>query len=328
MVFYRRFTVRYHKTSALVESGILAAVAVLFTLVGNYVPVLDLVVSILWPLPLILCGRRNGLKWSILCLVVTGCVVAVLLSPLQALTQCVILGLIGLFMGEGMRRQLSPVKILLLGSLGALISTGLSILAAYYLMDINVVKTFFDSIEESLSMSNDLFKTIGMNGMSDVQMAQLRRIFELILPSGVLLSAPITAFANYWAARKVLARMGDYYPWFPPVSQWVIPKWVLLPYAVGMVIITVYQKSPDMLLYRAGYTVYMLSSMLLLLQGLCLVRWYVEEKHYPRALMPLALLLTFTMPLASQFVVVMGAYEMVFDVRKIRRKNGEADSHG
>ena len=82
----------YHKTSSLVESGILAAVAVLFTLVGNYIPVLDIIVSILWPLPIILCGRRNGLKWSILCLLVTGCVVAVLLSPLQALTQCVILG--------------------------------------------------------------------------------------------------------------------------------------------------------------------------------------------------------------------------------------------
>ena len=73
---------QYHKTSSLVESGILAAVAVLFTLVGNYIPVLDLIVSILWPLPIILCGRRNGLKWSILCLLVTGCGVAGLLSPL------------------------------------------------------------------------------------------------------------------------------------------------------------------------------------------------------------------------------------------------------
>ena len=319
---------QYHRTSALVESGILAAVAVLFTLVGNYVPVLDLVVSILWPLPVILCGRRNGLKWSILCLIVTGAVVAVLLSPLQALTQCVILGLIGLFMGEGMRRQLSPVSILLLGSLGALISTGLSILAAYYLMDINVVKSFFEGIEESLTMSNEIFQTIGISGMTAVQLAQLRHIFELILPSGVLLSAPITAFANYWAARKVLARMGDYYPWFPPASRWTMPRWILLVYFAGMVCVTLYQKNQDLLPYRAGYTVFMLGSMLLLLQGLCLIRWYVEEKNAPRVIMPLALLLTFTMPLASQLVVVMGAYEMLFDVRKIRRAKQEEESHG
>lgn len=60
------------KTSAIVESGILAAIAVIFTLIGNYIPVLDVIVSVWWPLPIILCGRRNGLMWSVLCLLVTG----------------------------------------------------------------------------------------------------------------------------------------------------------------------------------------------------------------------------------------------------------------
>ena len=40
---------------------------------------------------------------------------------------------------------------------------------------------------------------------------------------------------------------------------------------------------------------------------------------YPRILLPLSLLLTFTLPIASQLVVVLGAYEMVFDLRKIRK---------
>ena len=107
------------KTSAIVESGILAAIAVIFTLIGNYIPVLDVIVSVWWPLPIILCGRRNGLMWSVLCLLVTGAVVAVLISPLQAVTQVLILGILGLVMGEGMRRQKSPASVLLWGSLGA-----------------------------------------------------------------------------------------------------------------------------------------------------------------------------------------------------------------
>ena len=312
------------KTSAVVESGILAAIAVIFTLVGNYIPVLDMIVNILWPLPIILCGRRNGLKWSISCLVVTGCVVAVLLSPLQALTQCLILGLIGLMMGWAMRRQMSPGQTLLMGSLGAFISTVLSVLAAYVFMHINVVEVFFQSVDESLQLSNQMFETLGMSGMTAVQAAQVRQLFELVLPAGVLLSAPVTALANYWAARKILARMGDYYPWFPPFSQWAIPKLTLLPYGVGLALIVLHQNAQDSLLYRGGYTLYMMASMLLLLQGLCLIRWFVEYRHYPRFLLPLALVLTFTMPVVSQFVVVLGAYDMVFDIRKIRRKqNGD-----
>ena len=89
------------KTSAIVESGILAAIAVIFTLIGNYIPVLDVIVSVWWPLPIILCGRRNGLMWSVLCLLVTGAVVAVLISPLQAVTQVLILGIWALSWGKG-----------------------------------------------------------------------------------------------------------------------------------------------------------------------------------------------------------------------------------
>lgn len=311
---------RLGKTSALVESSILAAVAVLFTLVGNYIPVLDMIVNVLWPLPIILCGRRNGLKWSILCLVVTGCVVAVLLSPFQALTQCLILGLIGLMMGYGMRKQLTPMQILMLGSLGALISTVLSAVAAYVFMDVNVIKVFFESVDESLDISSGIFSTLGLQGVGEAQLAQMKKMFELVLPAGVLLSAPITAFANYWAARKVLGRLGDYYPWFPPLSQWVLPKWLLLPYFAGMVLMVYSGRNDTGILYRASYTLYTLVSMLLLLQGLCVVRWYVEFKQYPRFLMPLALMLTFTIPIASQFIVVIGAYDMVVDLRKLRKK--------
>lgn len=105
------------KTSAIVESGILAAIAVIFTLIGNYIPVLDVIVSVWWPLPIILCGRRNGLMWSVLCLLVTGAVVAVLISP-PGRYPGPYSGHLGSCHGEGMRRQKSPASVLLWGSLG------------------------------------------------------------------------------------------------------------------------------------------------------------------------------------------------------------------
>ena len=106
------------KTSAIVESGILAAIAVIFTLIGNYIPVLDVIVSVWWPLPIILCGRRNGLMWSVLCLLVTGAVVAVLISPLQAVTQVLILGILGLVMGGRDAASEVPCQCPLMGESG------------------------------------------------------------------------------------------------------------------------------------------------------------------------------------------------------------------
>lgn len=222
------------KTSAIVESGILAAIAVIFTLIGNYIPVLDVIVSVWWPLPIILCGRRNGLMWSVLCLLVTGAVVAVLISPLQAVTQVLILGILGLVMGEGMRRQKSPASVLLWGSLGALLSVVLSGLAAYFLMGINVVESFTHAIAESVQMTKDIYDTLGVSGiMTTESLERMQHMLSLVLPAGLLLSCPISAFVNYWAARKVLSRLGDPYPWFPPlprgpcrVGSWEGTDWV------------------------------------------------------------------------------------------------------
>lgn len=309
------------KTSAIVESGILAAIAVIFTLIGNYIPVLDVIVSVWWPLPIILCGRRNGLMWSVLCLLVTGAVVAVLISPLQAVTQVLILGILGLVMGEGMRRQKSPASVLLWGSLGALLSVVLSGLAAYFLMGINVVESFTHAIAESVQMTKDIYDTLGVSGiMTTESLERMQHMLSLVLPAGLLLSCPISAFVNYWAARKVLSRLGDPYPWFPPFATWTLPRWILGGYGLGMATLLYFRGDETSYGFLGGYTLFTVASMLLLLQGLSVVLWYVQVRGKPRFWFPLAVLTSFVIPLVSQFLVVMGAIEMVTDQRKRRKR--------
>ena len=46
------------KTSAMVEAGILAAVAIVMALISMYVPVLGAFVNFVWPLPIVICGWR------------------------------------------------------------------------------------------------------------------------------------------------------------------------------------------------------------------------------------------------------------------------------
>ena len=50
------------KTSAMVEAGILAAVAIVMALISMYVPVLGAFVNFVWPLPIVICGCRHRLE--------------------------------------------------------------------------------------------------------------------------------------------------------------------------------------------------------------------------------------------------------------------------
>ena len=68
------------KTSEMVEAGILAAIAVLFAILGTYLPVLGVIFNFLWAVPVAVCGMRNGLRWSIMTLIVAGAVIGSLLG--------------------------------------------------------------------------------------------------------------------------------------------------------------------------------------------------------------------------------------------------------
>lgn len=84
------------KTSAMVEAGILAAVAIVMALISMYVPVLGAFVNFVWPLPIVICGCRHGLKWSIMTLLVATVIIAMIISPINAFFLAAIFGLLGL----------------------------------------------------------------------------------------------------------------------------------------------------------------------------------------------------------------------------------------
>ena len=84
------------KTSAMVEAGILAAVAIVMALISMYVPVLGAFVNFVWPLPIVICGCRHGLKWSIMTLLVATVIIAMIISPINAFFLAAIFGLFGL----------------------------------------------------------------------------------------------------------------------------------------------------------------------------------------------------------------------------------------
>lgn len=137
------------KTSAMVEAGILAAIAIVFAIISMYVPVVGSFVNFLWPLPIAICGMRNGLRWSIMTLIVADIAVAVLISPLHAFSLLAAFGLVGLTLGECMRREYKPFKLMLISSMACLISIGASFLIALYIMGIHPVDMMFTSLEEA-----------------------------------------------------------------------------------------------------------------------------------------------------------------------------------
>lgn len=313
------------KTSAMVEAGILAAVAIVMALISMYVPVLGAFVNFLWPLPIVICGCRHGFKWSVMTLLVATVIIAMLISPINAFFLAAIFGLLGLILGECMRRHLPPMQMMLYGSIGAVLALVINIVLSFLVLGIDPIEMIFTSFHESLGQLAAYYREHGM-GEEEIKKivdgyAEMLRMMRVIMPGAFLLCAPIMAFVNYIAAKKILTKLGESFTDFPPFVKLQVPGWVLWPYGISLLAVTYfYQTDQSSWLYTLSVNVQTVCSFVLVLQGVVLLYWFVESKGKPRWWANLATALLFVIPLFSQIIVYVGAFDMVFDFRKIRKK--------
>lgn len=312
-----------HKTSAMVEAGIMAAIAIVMALIIMYVPVLGVFVNFLWPLPIVICGCRHGLKWSIMTLLVATIIIAMIMSPINAFFLAAIFGLLGLILGECMRRHLSPMKLMLYGSVGGIIALILNIVLSFLVLGIDPINMMFTSFDESLVQLAEYYREHGMSE-ADIKTSidsykEMFRMMRIIMPGAFFLCAPVMAFVNYIAAKKILVKLGESFEDFPDFILLKVPKWILWPYCISLLAVTYfYQTNQSSWMYNVSVNVQTVCSFALVFQGIVLLYWFVDAKKKPRWWANIGMMLLFTIPIFSQIMVYVGAFDLVFDFRKIR----------
>lgn len=312
-----------HKTSAMVEAGIMAAIAIVMALIIMYVPVLGVFVNFLWPLPIVICGCRHGLKWSIMTLLVATIIIAMLMSPINAFFLAAIFGLLGLILGECMRRHLSPMKLMLYGSVGGIIALVLNIVLSFLVLGIDPINMMFTSFDESLVQLAEYYREHGMSE-ADIKTSidsykEMFRMMRIIMPGAFFLCAPVMAFVNYIAAKKILVKLGESFENFPDFVLLKVPKWVLWPYCISLLAVTYfYQTDQSSWMYNVSVNVQTVCSFVLVFQGIVLLYWFVDTRKKPRWWANIGMFLLFAIPIFSQIMVYVGAFDLVFDFRKIR----------
>ena len=312
-----------HKTSAMVEAGILAAIAIVFALISTYVPVLGMLVNFIWCLPIILCGMRNGLRWSIMTLVVSGAVVAILISPINALLLVAVFGPLGLVVGECMKRKLPPVKLMAISSVAAFVSLIASVGITFAFLGSDPISMFFGMFDEALADITAIYKQQGLSE-EQIQAATTSaqdsfKLIRLVLPASFVISAPILAFINYWVAKSILNKLGEHFEPFPPFTSIILPRWLAIPYIISLVLVFTFDGQQASMPYLLGVNLQMLCSFILVMQGLAIIFWYIKDKNLPKWWGKVAVALIFISQFVSQYVVFIGVFDLFMDFRKIRK---------
>lgn len=309
----------------MVEAGILAAIAVVMSLIGVYVPVLGTLINFVWPLPIVVCGCRHGLRYSVMALLVSAVLIAAVISPIQAFFLCAIFGVMGLILGECMRRHLPPLRLMFFGSLGAGLAFVINIALCFLVLGVNPIEMIFSSFNDSLSFVEEFYRS--HNFSSEQVQASLNnykdmlRLMRIIMPAAFLLSAPCFAFINYQAAKAIMVKLGDSFPPFPPFRNLVVPTWVLYPFVLSLFAVTYfYREGQQGWPYLLAVNIQTLTSFLLLFQAIVLLYWYCQTKGKPTWWANLGTCLVLFVPILGQLMICLGAFDMVADFRKLRHR--------
>lgn len=309
----------------------LAAVAVVLVLLGDLLPLAGLVISLFWPVPIVLIYLRHGLRASLLTVAVTVVVLAAFAGPLAAALRGLTLGGLGVAFGWAIARRLPASQALLAGAVAGVGVLGVSFLSAGLLLDVNVVEELSKAASQAMKMASGVADKVGAGkGPADPGRLtdQMEKAVRLLFPAVLFASAVLLSFLNYLAVGLVLRRMGHKVEAFPPFAQWRFPVYLVYVYGAAVVLALLTQPGASLAgmpgLGPLAKNIYLFLSWVFLIQGAAIIYFLLRRW---RLAAPAAGVLTglFTLGLGP-LVIWGGLVEGVLRYREMvaAREKGEA----
>ncbi len=211
---------------ALTEAAMMAAIAVVLAVVGAYIPILNVVGVILFPLPITILVLRRGVKIGVIDTIVIFMLTLMLLGIAQSVVLMIQGGLLGLFLGYCFRYEKTPLFSLaiatVIAAFGALVNVVLSLYVAGMPWEA-ISGQISMMVEEYVAIlqSQGFESMLTAGGMTVEEYIEYTVGFmQKLLPAMFILASMFMAMLCYIIFSKVLRRLRYNIPQLPPFPLW------------------------------------------------------------------------------------------------------------
>lgn len=283
------------RAQATVEGAFLAAVAVLLYLISQ-VPMLYAVGNLFCPVPLVFLGVRHNLRTSLLAAGVAT-VVLLWVSLFHALMFLLLFGLLGVALGEGIRRRLPWGMVVIIGTVVAVAALAPTLAITRAWMGVDPVAEFLAAPDHALRwFRQNVAGDPAALRLADF-LAQQTPYLKATLPALLVLSAMAMALFNVGASAWLLGRFNYRLPALPVVTRFrcygacawglVVGAGLLLtargpglfsrlPGEGFALLFALPAGADDPLRWVLGLNILLLFAMLYLMQGLTIAGFYFD----------------------------------------------------
>lgn len=314
------------KTRGITEGAIFCALGVMLTLISYYLPFFILLVCFI-PVPMVILGKRQGLKVSILSSVAATILIGLFLGPLNGISFGALMLFVGCSLGFAYHRDLAPLKKVVIGIIGFLILLIAVVVGYEFVMGISFTDLLFQTLEQSTREVITLYESTNLIDAEQVSiakedMAMNIEMMKLALPSTFLLMPVVFGMINVLVSDMILKRIGYPVKTFKPLSQWEMPvtlKYFLMVILLGDFIISLFQVTSIPLIYIV--TVMNFTNIIFFVMGIALIFNYLDYKKMKNTgVKVLVVLLSF---LLSSVITIVGVADTYIGIRQIYRRESQ-----
>ena len=282
------------------------------------IPVAGQILALFAPAPLIVVYVRAGRREGSVALLAS-----VLLSGLLGGWQAAAVffsssGLMALGAAEGMRRNMKPERVVLLG--GLLPTAVITLLLSFYFFRAgkNPIAAVEAYLRGSIDEAAKFYTRMGMTEMATYVSAVSDTFIHylvLLLPGITVATSVTQAVCCYGLARAVIARKPDSAPAFnrQPFASWHAPDAWVWGLIASLALIVVPQETARF----AGWNLAIIFAVVYLAQGAAIVEHYLHKAHIKPLVRGLIVALVMAMP-SIVFVIALGVVDVWADIRKVR----------
>jgi len=241
----------------------------------------------------------------------------IFIGALPSMFTALFAGLLGTVMGTLYYRQKPAFIVFVGGTIASLVFLLGSMLASYFFLNINPVTTIQTMMKESFDMSQTMLEQFG--GADPKKVEALENMVGMIgkmVPMLLIFGSSQFSMLNHWLSRKILLRLGNPVPGFPPFREWRWPRSLLYLYLAVIIISIFIGTNKEHMGYILFLNIKPILDVMVIIQGLSVLSYFSNQKGWGRGPLIIALVLLFIFPAFPFILVLLGIMDLGINFRK------------
>ncbi len=313
------------------EGALMAALATILGLLAFYAPLFNMVLLILYPIPIAYLIKRHNVATGLLAFAVSAVLLAALLNIANAAFVILSMGAVGIWYGVAFRRNVKPVRALGVGTALAAVSVVVTMMLSLWTMggsvaDLTAYMTKY--VQETVDMlqSAGVFDVISGGVSAEEYSKMMVDMLSMLVPGMLVIVAMLEALLCYIITGYIMRRLGLSVATLPKFREWRLAWPALWGLIAALLAYIGYHYLEYEWLKTLAVNILYIYYPLLLVAGTSLMVWMCKNTR--SYFLPIMVIIgLFIFPSAALISVLMfGLFDALVDFRSWVRKNTQNNS--